>query len=97
MTHQNKHLHVNMNTCKVDTVYIIRFLHKSIHTLQCTSVKSVFLCADWSFMSLYDDILIKVISHNVGTVIRHKPTPSGVITALVQHTKKRKREQERNE
>lgn len=41
-------------------------------------------------MSLYDDILIKVISYNVGTVIRHMPTPSGAISALLQHTKKRK-------
>lgn len=30
-----------------------------------------FLCAHWSFMWVYDDILIKVISHSVGTVIKN--------------------------
>jgi len=47
-----------------------------------------FLCSHWSFMWLYDDILIKAISHRVGTVIKNIPTPSGVITSLLQHTKK---------
>lgn len=47
-------------------------------------------------MQLYDDILIKAISHNAGTVIRHKPTPSGVITTLLQHAKKEGRTDERS-
>ncbi len=54
-----------------------------------------FLCAHWSFMWFYDDILIKAISHSVGTVIKNIPTPSGVITALLQHTKKGRRKQGR--
>lgn len=42
-----------------------------------------FLCAHWSFMWFYDDILIKAISHSVGTVIKNIPTHRGFITALL--------------
>lgn len=48
----------------------------------------------------YDDILIKVISHSVGTVIKNITTPSGLITPPLQYTKKgtgKKRQKERGE
>ena len=45
-------------------------------------------------MWLYDDILIKAISHSVGTVIKNIPAPSGVITPLLQCTKKEGRSKE---
>lgn len=35
-------------------------------------------------MWFYDDILIKAISHGVGTVIKNIPTHRGFITALLQ-------------
>lgn len=82
-----------MNRCKVHAVCVFFPPKKYIHTLKSTHVESVVFM---SCVSLYDDILIKVISHNVGTVIRHKSRPSGVIAALVQHPKKRKRKEERN-
>lgn len=46
-------------------------------------------------MWFYDDILIKAISHSVGTVIKNIPIPTGVITALLQHTRKGRRMEER--
>lgn len=35
-------------------------------------------------MWFYDDILIKAISHSVGTVIKNTPTLGGVVIALLQ-------------
>ena len=43
-----------------------------------------FLWPHWSFMWFYDDILIKAISHSVGTVIKNTPTLGGVVIALLQ-------------
>lgn len=38
-----------------------------------------FLCAHWSFMWFYDDILNKAIRHIAGTSIKNIPIPRGVI------------------
>lgn len=41
--------------------------------------KHDFLCAHWSFMWFYDDILIKAMRHGAGMVIKNIPTPRGVV------------------
>lgn len=46
-------------------------------------------------MWFYDDILIKAISHDVGTVIKNIPTHRGFITALLRQTEDARTEDKR--
>lgn len=74
MPHQNKHLNVNTHKRKILHIKfrLSCFLPLAHTPTVLKSQESMpFLCAHLSFMWFYDDILIKVISLGVGTVIKN--------------------------
>lgn len=100
-THKDTHTQNYRQALYTNTNLIvnIHMQNRGIFCILCTHTHShitteesmTFLCAHWSFMWFYDDILIKAISHRVGTVIKNIPTPSGVVTSLLQYTKKERK------
>lgn len=101
MPRQNKNLIVNVHL----EYWLIKW-HIVSPTLTCALLQGSiekasgeksrsFLCAHWSFMWFYDDILIKAICHGVGTVIKNIPTHRGFITALFQQMEDARKEDKR--
>lgn len=77
------HIHTCLNGwtwCTLSPCFLLCLTHTH------TSVKEkkvwLFYVLTGRSCGFYDDILIKVITHNAGTVIRFIVTPSGVITTL---------------
>lgn len=83
MPHQNKNLIVNVHL----EYWFIKW-HIVSPTSTCTLLPL-------SFMWFYDDILIKMISHGVGRVIKNIPTHTGFITALLRQMEDTRTEDKR--